>query len=198
MNKGFEKELPTNYKVVWHMNAMTTKVGLIMNAIALLVMFMVMLVATLIYTTNKSFPTLEEASSQFWIIIVGLISMIVYVVLHELVHGIAYKALTKQKLTFGLSWSCAYCGVPDIFVYRKVALIALAAPLTVFGIIFLITTIIFYEVSAVAFLVSAFLLGFHLGGCSGDILLLIKFMKFKDKDILLKDTGPEQFIYMKE
>ena len=98
MNKGFEKELPTNYKVVWHMNAMTTKVGLIMNAIALLVMFIVMLVATLIYTTNKSFPTLKEASSQFWIIIVGLISMIVYVVLHELVHGIAYKALTKQNL----------------------------------------------------------------------------------------------------
>ncbi|MCQ2122483.1 MAG: DUF3267 domain-containing protein, partial [Fibrobacter sp.] len=61
--------------------------------------------------------------------------MLVYIVLHELVHGAVYKLLTGQKLTFGFKASVAYCGVPDIYVYRRTALAALLAPFVVFDIV---------------------------------------------------------------
>ena len=57
--------------------------------------------------------------------LVFFLMLVLYILLHELVHGAAYKLLTGRKLTFGLTLSVAYCGVPDIFVYRNAALAAL-------------------------------------------------------------------------
>ena len=43
------------------------------------------------------------------------------------------------------------------------------------------------------------LLGLHLGGCSGDIYFAsLLLFKFKSPDTLARDTGPEQFIYVKK
>ena len=128
-----------------------------------------------------------------------MVSMIAYIVLHELVHGIAYKSLTGEKLTFGMSWSCAFCGVPNIYTYRRTALISLTAPLIVFSVIFIAIAAVLYFVSPIYYLIVSFLFGLHLGGCSGDIYVTILFLtKFKDKSTLMKDTGPEQFFYVKE
>jgi hypothetical protein len=62
---------------------------------------------------------------------------IIYVILHELTHGLLYKILTKQKLTFGLTLSVAFCGVPHIYVNKKTALLSVLAPFVVYNIIFI-------------------------------------------------------------
>ena len=125
--------------------------------------------------------------------------MFLYIILHELVHGIVYKALTKQKLTFGLTWSCAFCGVPNIYCYRKTALYALAAPLTVFSIILIPLTVYLYFVNPVYYLMSAFILGLHLGGCCGDMYMMwLLLARFKSNKTLIKDTGPAQTIYIEK
>ena len=121
------------------------------------------------------------------------------IVLHELVHGIAYKTLTGEKLTFGISWSCAYCGVPNIYTYRKTAIISVMAPLVVFSVLFVIALAILYSISPLYYLAVAFVFGMHLGGCSGDIYVLYLLLtKFKNKKTLMRDTGPEQFFYIPE
>ena len=45
----------------------------------------------------------------------------------------------------------------------------------------------------------SFILALHLGGCIGDgYLAFLLLTRYKDKEILMKDTGPEQFIYVRQ
>jgi hypothetical protein len=130
---------------------------------------------------------------------VFLLAMVAYIILHELVHGVAYKIRTGERLTFGMSWGCAICGVPGIYTYRKTAIISVSAPLVLFSLILPPITALLYFVSPLYYLISAFILGIHWGGCSGDIYVLLLFgVKFRKKNVLMRDTGPEQFFYVKE
>ena len=125
-----------------------------------------------------------------------LFSMIAYIVLHELVHGAAYKLLTHQKLTFGLTLTVAYCGVPDIFVYRRTAMISLLAPFVLFIPVFLIPVFLFQNPWDQ--LLVLVLLGLHLGGCVGDLYDTFLFLtRYRDPAILMNDTGPKQTFYGK-
>jgi len=124
-------------------------------------------------------------------------SMLVYLVLHELLHGLAYRALTGEKLTFGISWSCAFCGVPQIYTYRKTAIIAVIAPFAVFTVLLIPILVLLYFYSPLYYLIAAFIFGLHLGGCSGDLYALyLLAVKYRDRKTLMRDTGPEQFFYV--
>lgn len=198
--KFYETELPEGYKTAYEIDAGNKKVGIIMNLIALV--FGIAVGAVLVFAVGwenvkAMFLTNTEVPYTLLYLVIMLVGMVVYMVAHELVHGIAYKILTKQKLTFGLKLSCAYCGVPNIFVYRSAALISLLAPFVVFNI---------------AFLVPFFLLGntplrfcfliwlvVHDGGCVGDLYDTILFLfRFRKRETLMNDTGPKQTIYVKE
>lgn len=200
--KNFENELPNGYRQVYYINAKDVKIGLIFNFIALVVLIIVEVISfNLLKLYDKPLSELIDYNpiNLFYGSIVLLLSMIVYTILHELVHGIAYKTLTKEKLTFGLSWSCAFCGVPKIYTYRKTAIIAVIAPFAVFSIILLLLLAVLYFLSPLYYLIISFVFGLHLGGCSGDLYVLYLFLvKFKNKNTLMKDTGPEQFFYIKE
>ncbi len=124
-----------------------------------------------------------------------IVCMCGYMVLHELTHGAVYKILTRQKLTFGISLSCAFCGVPNVFVNRKTALLALLAPFTLFSVIFL--PIVFLAegwLSALALLIFSV----HFGGCAGDLYDTLLFLTSLRGDVLMKDTGPKQTFYVRK
>ena len=177
-NKMYEKELPLNYKEVKHIDATEKKFGIIMNVVAFVVLVIVMAISWLVLKIryDRISSTLIES---FIVLLLLCIVLPLYIVLHELVHGLCYKLLTKEKLTFGLSWSCAFCGVPNLYTYKKTALISLLAPFITFTVILVPVTIALYFVSPVYFLAASFALGLHLGGCSGDLyvtyLLLVKY-----------------------
>ena len=119
--KAFEYTLPSYYRQVYHLNAKSLKVGILFNVIALVVMLATLGLAAIPMLALK-IPYTDVSS--VWIILFPLLliaAMMVYVVLHELVHGLAYKLSTGQRLSFGISWSCAFCGVPKIYTYRRVA-----------------------------------------------------------------------------
>ncbi len=201
MNKHYEDILPENYKEVYHISATDKKFGIIFNIIALIVFIPIAALAFWLAFgfKNDGVRFTLDNSQMLLPSIVCLIAMIAYIVLHELVHGAAYKLLTKQKLTFGMSWSCAFCGVPNIYTYRKTALIALLAPFTLFTLILLPLCALLYFVNVYYFIGVSMILGIHLGGCSGDLYMtIILLSKFKDKYTLIRDTGPEQSIYIKE
>ena len=185
MNKyegiNFEKELPEGYKQALYINAKSVKMGLLMNFIALIVLIIVMVLAFLSLKLYDQ-PLMKKLNNDdveydisFISPFIFLFSMIAYIVLHELVHGIAYKKLTNEKLTFGLSWSCAFCGVPNIYTYRKTAIISVLAPFVFFSIVFIIILVILYFVNPIYYLMAAFIFGLHVGGCSGDLYVYILF-----------------------
>lgn len=199
-DQNFERELPAGYKQALYINAKDAKFGIILTLIALAVLALVMVVALLslhlggklsLDILDMEYPQLLIAYAVFFGTMIG------YIILHELVHGIAYKGLTGEKLTFGLSWSCAYCGVPHIYTYRRTALISVIAPFVVFTLIMLPLLVTLYFAGPLYFLIVAFLFGLHAGGCSGDLYVFyLLTVKFKDKKVLMRDTGPEQFFYV--
>ena len=195
--KNHEITLPDGYSEVYHINALDTKTGLIFNLIALLVLGIVMLVALLPFFLGAR-EFVFDPLIYFICCSVFLVAMILYMVLHELVHGAAYKALTGEKLTYGFSATVAYCGVPNVYVYRKASLIALLAPFVVFTILFGVATVICAFVNSGAYIVCALLLVSHLAGCVGDLFVTFLFLtRFKSEDTLMRDTGPKQTFYLK-
>ena len=190
MKKTFETALPKGYREVFHIDAANIKIGIIMNLIALVMMIVSMIVCfRLIHPTSFTF------TAGPWFITLAV--LIVYVVLHELVHGAAYKLMTGQKLTFGFSGTVAFCGVPDIYVYRKTALVSLLAPFTVFSIVFIAAMLLIpgdFNKILCAFLFSA-----HFGGCVGDLYdTLLYLFRFRAPNTLMRDTGPAQTFYVTE
>ena len=198
--QNFERELPSGYRQALYVNAKDKKLGIILNLIAVAVLVAVMFGAVSLLRlggrlTLSAFgltlPTLLIAYFAFFAMCFG------YIVLHELVHGFAYKVMTGEKLTYGISWSCAFCGVPSIYTYRRTAVISVVAPLALFTLLLVPTLVLLYFVSPLYYLLVAFVFGLHLGGCSGDILVLCLLAgKFRGQRVLMKDTGPEQFFYV--
>lgn len=192
---NFETILPENYQEVFHIDVKNNKTGLILNLIALLIagIFIAIAFAILFLTTDFVYD-LQSSDTLYFFAFLGI--LILYIIAHELVHGIAYKSLTKQKLTFGIKWSCAFCGVPNIYVSRKTAMIALILPFAVFTPIFTGILVWLYFYQQFLYFYTAILLALHGGGCIGDLYVFLLFLfKFKDKTYLMRDTGPEQFIY---
>ena len=199
--QNFERELPSGYRQAKYINAKNAKFGIIFNLIALLVFAVVMVVAVLLLLGKEDFSFVEDVfMNDYYFLALFVFSFVMlggYIVLHELVHGIAYKALTGEKLTFGISWSCAFCGVPHIYTYRRTAIISVVAPFAVFTLLLLSLLILFYFISPMCFIFCAAIFGLHVGGCSGDLYVLGLFLfRFRDKRALMRDTGPEQYFYV--
>lgn len=199
--KDFEKELPEGYHEVFHFNAKSIKVGVLFNLIGLVVLAVVMAAGFFFYVCADK-PDAAISLDGVWLSVVMLAFlavMVLYIVLHELVHGICYKCLTGEKLTFGISWSCAFCGVPNIYTYRKTSIIAASAPLIVFTVLLLPLCAVLLFVHPYLYWLGLFLFGLHLGGCCGDFYFVwILLFKYKNPEALMRDTGPEQFIYLPE
>ncbi len=195
--KHFEYTLPSGYKQAKVIDAGSKKLGIILNLIALLVTAIIVGATVLILKPQNIMEDMTLDAKYFLRLAIYFVILFGYIVLHELVHGAAYKLLTKQKLKFGMTLTVAYCGVPDIFVYRKAALIALLAPFTVFLPLF--AAPIFLLAADVDKIFCAFMLGMHIGGCSGDLYISFLYaVKFKDPSVLMQDTGPKQIFYVKE
>ncbi len=212
----FERELSEGYKEVLHIDAKDRKTGLILNAGALLISVFVFAVAAILIIAimPRSFFSGDEAMPvDAWFpafakgMLIGFLSFAVYIVLHELTHGAVYKKLTGEKLTFGITWSAAFCGVPNIYVKRKTAVTACIAPFALFSVLFipfgivcLVLTAVYESIFAFTlFIAVTFVFALHLGGCVGDLYVIyLMTVKYKSKDTLMRDTGPEQFFYIRE
>lgn len=197
MDKNFEKELPEGYEQIYHINAREKRTALRFNLAAFAITIAVLIIGLIPIFITKAPEDFALGQLEGLIAsLVFLLSMIVYIIGHELVHGIAYKALTREKLTFGISLSCAFCGVPSIYTYRKTALIALLAPFTVFTVALVGLCVGMYFIHPMYYAFALYVLGMHAGACIGDLYMsMLCFTRFKSNDILMRDTGPEQFIY---
>lgn len=197
MKNNYESTLPEGYEEIYHINAKENKTALILTLFSFLLTCLPLIILLPIYLCFHEFHLEINFTTSLYLL--GLcLALLLYVVFHELVHGILYKIYTRQKLTFGISWSCAYCGVPNIYVYRKTAMIALIGPFVVFSFLFGGLAIWSYFSNGMLYMMFVLLFSIHVGGCVGDLYMFVLFLfKYKDKTLLMKDTGPEQFLYQK-
>lgn len=191
--KTFEPVLPAGYVKTKEIDAKESGFALKLNLLGMIPTAAIIAVAFIVI---RPF-TRETVMSNPYILpgLIGfLLSYIIYIVLHELTHGAAYKALTGRKLKFGFTGLVAFCGVPDIYVYRATALISLLAPFVVFSIVFGILPAVLTD-PWLRFLAWT-LLAVHIGGCAGDLYdTFLLLFKFRNPELLMNDTGPVQTFY---
>ena len=191
--KHWEQELPAGYREAKVIDARADKKlvrGMTVTSFAVLLAFLALAVLWQGRRLTAEPMPLQQAL-VFWV------ALIAYIVLHELVHGAAYKLLTGQKLTFGITLTVAFCGVPEIYVYRRASLIAVLAPFVVFTVLGVILLAVFPGAWTRFFLL--IFLGLHIGGCSGDLYNTWLYLtRFKDPRTLTRDTGPVQTFYVPE
>lgn len=197
--KNFARTLPEGYGEVFHIDARNKKVGILLNLIAVGIATAVVALA-FIPVAVWGLPAAEIGFWEVELTILGwVVGMLAYMVLHELTHGVAYKALTGEKLTFGMSWSCAFCGVPNVYTYRRTALVALVAPLCVFSVLLLGLIAVAFFVHPLFYWMATALFAMHLGGCCGDgYMTWLLLFKYRNPALLMRDTGPEQWLYLPE
>ena len=117
-------------------------------------------------------------------------AVIVYMVLHELVHGAAMKLCGTKRVKYGYTGIYAFAGSEDY--YDKTAYIFIAlAPVVLWGAVllvlqFLVPTPWFWVVYMVQIT--------NLSGAAGDYFVSARFSRFP-KDILVRDYGVSMKVY---
>ena len=189
---NYYKELPQGFTESYCINAKKTSVGVLLNVVGFILAAAVIVICAWIKFGLKL--DFEKDWNSAFATLVLIVSLIAYLIVHELTHGAAYKLLTKQKLRFGLTLTVAYCGLKEGYVNKKTSLIATLAPFVLHSIWMIIAIILVPAGIWAVMLIMLF--GLHFGGCVGDLwVTCILIFKYAGKPVLVCDDGPCQRFY---
>ncbi len=122
-----------------------------------------------------------------------LLGIVLYIFLHEFVHGIFMRAFSKVRPKYGFTGLYAYAGSSAYFNKLHYIIIALA-PIVIWGIILGIACIF---LNGKAFWVVYFIQIINISGAAGDIYVTFKFLRLPN-NILVNDTGVAMTVYTKQ
>lgn len=169
------------------------KMSLIVNLLAVAITVF-MLVPMLFLVPISSLFSMDKVFLNYIVRFVSLIVlMVLYMVLHELTHGVAMKICGTKKVKYGFTGLYAFAGSNDYYDKKSYFFIALA-PVILWG---FVIAIINCFVSIEWFWVVYILQIINLSGAAGDLFIIIKFSRFP-KDILIRDCGVNMTVYFKE
>jgi len=183
--------LPEGYQKIFQVNLQKDKkVALLINigAAAIFIIMAVVMhqfvpVSTLFSHPDDFLPYI----SRFITLAVG---MYLYIILHELTHGIVIKLSGSTSVHYGFTGLYAYAGSDSYFDKRTYIAIALA-PIVVWGIVLAILNILVpLEWFWVVYVIQ---IG-NISGGTGDLYVTLKFSKMPD-DILVRDSGIGMEVY---
>ena len=161
------------------------KEALLVNIYGIIIMVVMAVFIPLLIMGGIIEFNLETTFPLFFIVL--LISLILYIPLHEIVHGIVLKKYTDEKLSFGWKLVYAYCGSKEAVVDRKEYYAVALAPLLVFSVVFISLMVLYPSLSLVWYVMEIM----NVSGSVGDIYVSIKLRKEKSRDILITDSGTD-------
>ena len=184
-------KLPEGYRQIYSIDLQkNTKMMLLVNALAILIaalmavpMHFVVPISTLFDMTGGI-----EAYTTRFAVLIGL--LVLYMVLHELVHGIAMMICGTKKVKYGFTGMYAYACSDDYYTKKPYLFIALA-PVVLWGIVLAVINPL---VPSAWFWVIYMIQITNLSGAAGDFLVTVKFIRMPE-DILVKDHGVGMVVY---
>ena len=184
-------QLPEGYALSEHIDLQKDKkLMLAVNGLALVVMLLLGVIGHL-FVPISQFCTMEDGVGMMWLRLAVLFAgCTIYMVLHELTHGVFMKHYSGAPVKYGFTWSYAYAGSEAYFDKRSYIVIALA-PIVVLGIVLTVLNAIVPESW---FWVVYFVQIANLSGAAGDLYVTARFSK-KPKDILIQDSGVAMSVY---
>jgi hypothetical protein len=182
--RSFSK-LPDGFVEIYSIDLKKNKkAALLVNALAIIIGVALAIIGHFIVPITTLFSMDSGITMYMLRCLVLVISLILYIILHELVHGIAMKICGTKKVKYGFTGLYAFAGSNDY--YDKISYIFIAlAPVVVWGIILAIINIF---VPAEWFWIVYFIQLSNLSGAAGDLYVTVKFSKMP-RDILIFDYG---------
>lgn len=186
--------LPEGYKEIFSVNLQKDKkIALFVNILALLIAAVFGVPMHFYIPVTTLFDMQNGMKAYIIRFICLMVLIVVYMVLHELVHGITMKFFGTKKVKYGFTGLYAFAGSNDYYDKRSYIIIALA-PIVVLGIILaFINAMVPHD----WFWVVYFIQLTNISGAAGDLYVSVKFSKFP-KDILVNDTGLGMTVYSKK
>ena len=141
------------------------------------------------------FFTKREGIYLFWLVLGLVFTFTLLIIMHELIHALAYRYVGARNLSFGMNIRKFMFYVQadkQVLNYKQFKIVALAPVVTV-AIVSILGMIIFYNHAAFYFFIPIF--AFHSVFCGGDFRLLCIFANRSDKEILTFDIKSEEKIY---
>ena len=190
MTKAFTS-LPEGYQELLRLDLQKDKKKfLLVNGLGILI-FVLLAVPMHFYVSFFSLFSMEEGlldySLRFLVLAVG---MVVYLVLHELVHGVAMKLCGTKKVKYGFTGVYAFAGSSDYYD-KKSYLFSALAPVVLWGVVIGVVNAFvpeqwFWTVYMIQLM--------NLSGAAGDLYVTVKFLGLP-KDILVTDCGVAMTVY---
>lgn len=183
--------LPEDYGEIYSLNLQKDKrTAIIVNLLALAIAA-VMAVSMNFFVPVTSFFDMSGGIVRYFLRLAALIVLIVlYMVLHELVHGIAMKLCGTKRVKYGFTGLYAFAGSEDYYDKKSYIFIALA-PIVLWGTVlaavnFFVPTEWFWIVYMIQLI--------NISGAAGDLFAAVKFSRMP-KNILIQDSGVSMRVF---
>ncbi|MBE6813400.1 MAG: DUF3267 domain-containing protein [Ruminococcaceae bacterium] len=180
--------LPEGYKEFYSLDLQKDKKkALLVNGIALAISVIMVIPMHFVVPITTLF---DISKGYIFKMLTLVLLLVVYMILHELVHGVAMKLCGTKKVKYGFTGLYAFAGSEDFYPKKPYIFIALA-PVVLWGIVLAVVNIL---VPTEWFWIIYILQIMNLSGAAGDFFVTIKFSQFPD-DILVKDHGVGMVVY---
>ncbi|MBO5461763.1 MAG: DUF3267 domain-containing protein [Clostridia bacterium] len=189
-----KQTLPVGYREIYSVDLQKDKKpAVLVNVLAIIIAVVLFLPANRYIPLTTLFNIGVSESLYFARLGVIVGGIIFYMILHELVHGLAMKIFGTKKVKYGFTGMYAYAGSDDYYDKKSYIIIALA-PIVVWGIVLaIINVLVPYEWFWVVYLIQLI----NLSGAAGDLFVTVRFSKMP-KDILVRDYGVGMTVYSAE
>ncbi len=188
------ENLPEGYKEMYSIDLQKNKkLAVIVNVLAIVIAVVLAVPMHFVVPISSLFD-MSAGFGRYMLRFGSLLLLsVAYIILHELVHGVAMKMCGTKKVKYGFTGMYAYAGSTDYYFKKPYIFIALA-PVVLWGVVLAVVNIF---VPNDWFWVVYFIQLYNLSGAAGDFFVTFKFSKMP-KDILIKDHGVGMTVYSKE
>ena len=180
--------LPSGYREVRKVDLMRNrKEAVLVNLLALVI---TVLMSALGFVLCPPFTEMQIGIHTIVSLIAISAGIVLYMILHELIHGVFMKNFSGLKPRYGFTGLYAYAGSDALFTRRQYLIIAFA-PVVILGIIIAVLNVAFYET---AFWELYIIQTVNLSGAAGDFYVGFVIAR-SGNDVLVRDTGTDMAFY---
>lgn len=180
--------LPNGYREVRRIDLMRNrKEAVLINLLALVIAGGVTVLG---FVLCPPFIEIEIGIHSIVSIIAVAAGIVLYMILHELIHGVFMKAFSGKKPRYGFTGLYAYAGSDALFNRTQYLIIAFA-PVVILGLVLAVLTAAFYET---AFWDLHIIQIINLSGAAGDFYVGYLIAR-SGNDVLVRDSGTDMAFY---
>ncbi|MGI6175555.1 MAG: DUF3267 domain-containing protein [Christensenellales bacterium] len=183
--------LPQNYEAIRTIDMQKDKrLAIAISMFSLVLWAVMMLLGFFLHPKETVTLTFTGASLLLRLAIV-LAGSVLYICLHELIHGVFIKHYSGEKPQYGFKGFYAYAGSDKAYFDRKSYIVIALAPVILLGLLLLVLNLL---LPARWFWMVYWIQALNISGAAGD-LYVTRLIMHMPRNVLVQDTGVSMTFY---